>query len=216
MLLWYHVTSGTAHVDLLLSNHATPSVVLVDLLLWYHTTSTVALVDLLLWYYATSDVALGDLLMWYCVASDVALVDLLLWYSVTPGIALIDLLLWYHVASDIALINFLLGYIVKSVMTTYIVLHHNVSLIFTDYLVVVLFIAVVLGERSRFCLSCWGTLVLLLQQSYLVLQSFDLERNRWRLFQKRVVRITFYSLVLVFVTCFVCPVSPVVRDCLFP
>ena len=98
--------------------------------------------------------------------------------SVTPGIALVDLLLWYHVASDVALVNFLLWYIVKSVMTTYIVLHHTVSFIFSDYLVVVLFLAVALGDRSRFFLSCLGTLVLLLQQLYLALQCFDFERNR--------------------------------------
>ena len=193
---------SVALVDLLLWYYVTSDVALVDLLLWYYVTSDVALVDLLLWYYVTSDVALVDLLLWYNIASDVALVDLLLWYSVTPGIALVDLLLWYHVASDIALINFLLWYIVKSVMTTYIVLHHNVSLIFTDYLVVVLFLAVVLGERSRFCLSCLGILVLLLQQSYLGLQSLDFERNR-RAHQ-----------VLFFVPCFTFLVLPVVRDCL--
>ena len=76
-------------------------------------------------------------------------------------------------------------------MTAYIVVLHTVSLIFSDYLVVVLCFAVVICDRSHFCLSCLGTLVLLLEKLYLTLQSFDLDRNRWRLFQKRVVRTNF-------------------------
>ena len=81
-------------------------------------------------------------------------------------------------------------------MTAYIVVLHTVSLIFSDYLVVVLCFAVVIFDRSHFCLSCLGTLVLLLEKLYLTLQSFDLERNRWRLFQKRVVRTNFDIYIL--------------------
>ena len=63
-------------------------------------------------------------------------------------------------------------------MTACIVVLHTVSLIFSDYLVVVLCFAVVICDRSHFCLSCLGTFVLLLEKLYLALQSFDLERNR--------------------------------------
>ena len=58
---------------------------------------------------------------------------------------------------------------------------------------------------------------LLLQKLHL--QSFDFERIRRKLFQKRIVALnlicTFYSLVFVFVRCFVTPMLPVTLDCLF-
>ena len=56
---------------------------------------------------------------------------------------------------------------------------------------------------SRFWLSCFGSLVLLLPKllNYLAFESFDFERTSWRLFQKRVVRTKFDIYVFIFYYC---------------
>ena len=92
--------------------------------------------------------------------------------------------------------------------------------------VTVFFFAVVLGELSRLCISCLGTFILLLQKTlnYLALQSFDQDHTWWMSpvegYSRNVscalnLISTFYSPSFVFVLCFVCPVLPVVLDCLF-
>ena len=86
-------------------------------------------------------------------------------------------------------------------------------LMFSVFIVAVLLFTLALG----FMLLLVTVADLLLQKLHL--QSFDFERIRRKLFQKRIVALnlicTFYSLVFVFVRCFVTPMLPVTLDCLF-